>query len=62
VKESFPQLPANFAPGGFSAGLIGNAAALNDGSSDWALVYVDRDANKQIIFELLGDKVTKTTE
>jgi hypothetical protein len=62
VRESFAQLPVDYAPGGFSAGLVGNAAASNNGVADWAIVYVEREPNKQIIFELLGDKLTKLPE
>jgi len=62
LTESFDQLPANFAPKGFSAGLVCNSASLNNGTADWAMVYVDKATNKQIIFELLGDQVTKQPE
>jgi hypothetical protein len=59
VRESYAQLPANFAPNGFTVGLYGSAPPINNGTADWTAVYVERDATTQHIFELLGDKVTK---
>jgi hypothetical protein len=62
LRESYAQLPAGFAPGGFSAGIFGNAAASNNGVADWTMVYVERGSATQHIFELLGDRVTKLTQ
>jgi serine/threonine protein kinase len=62
VTESYAQLPPDFAPGGYTAALVCNPASLNNGSADWSMVYVDKATNRQIIFELLSDQVTKLPE
>ena len=63
VQKSYPQIPAKFGPEGFSVGLHANAAAINNGTADWTMVYAESGATRaQHIFELLGDKVTKLPE
>ena len=62
IKVSYLQLPSDFAPAGYSAGLVSNVAAFNAGAADWTMVYVDRAENKQYLFELLGEAVTKLPE
>ncbi len=59
LRESFAQLPTNYAPGGFSAALVSNPAAFNVGTADWTLVYVEHNSNNQQIFELSGETIVK---
>ena len=62
LRESHAQLPPNYAPGGFSAALVSNSAALNAGTTDWTLIYVEQNTTSQQIFELLGEQVVKIPE
>jgi hypothetical protein len=59
LRESYAQLPADYAPSGFTILLGSRAYEFNKGDGDWGAEYADKATYETVDFRQRGKTVTK---